>query len=127
MNSDDEFANYGDPETDPDAALLDRELRQLFNDISGSGDSGAELPPEVAAEIARAVERAWPDGKPPTPEEVARDDDQHEIFGDSADFDVHRGDGLHGDHFGHHDASHHAHGTDHTDHGDSGHHDFGHG
>ncbi|OBI84433.1 hypothetical protein [Mycobacterium sp. 1245805.9] len=124
MSGYDEFANYGDPETDPDAALLDHELRQLFNDIPDSGGPGAELPPEVAAEIARAVELAWPDGKPPTPDEVARDDGQLEISDDSADFDAHRGDGPHGDHFDHHDI-HHDQGHDHTDHGEYGHHDFG--
>jgi hypothetical protein len=122
MNSYDEFANYGDPETDPDAALLDHELRQLFNDIPDSGDFRAELPPEAAAEIARAVDLAWPDGRPPTPDEVARDDYQHEMSGDGPDFDPHHGDGLHGDHDLGHD---HDQGHGHTEHGDYGHHDHG--
>ena len=117
MNRDDEFASYGDPETDPDAALLDHELRQLLNDIP---DAGAALPPEATAEISGAVAMAWPDGHPPAPDVVAGDQFGDELPGLTiSDFDPHHSDSLHGDHFGGHD---HAHDDHHTDHGDYGHH-----
>lgn len=121
MNGHDEFANYGDPETDPDAALLDHELRQFLNDIPDSANAGAHLPPDAASEIAHAVNLAWPDGRPPTVDELGADDYQKQTPDECADFGLHHGDGLHGDHFGHE----HEQGHDHTGHDDYGHHDYG--
>ena len=53
---------YGDPETDVDAAILDDTLRELLNDISPAGP----LPDaDAIAQIREAIDVGWPGGSPP--------------------------------------------------------------
>lgn len=115
-----EHGNYGDPETDPDAALLDDELRDLLTDFPAAGHSGDDLPAAALHEISDAVSTAWPDGHPPTPEELAADDAGQESHGDIWGFesqDVHITHDSHYGEFDQPDAGHHDHGHGHPDHG----------
>jgi len=114
MGDYDEFGNYGDPETDPDAAALDHQLRELLTDLPHPGDFGSALPPEVAEEISRAVSWAWPDGHPPTADELAREDAGHDPYDHVSVLEPHSFEAEHG---------HGGHGADHTDVG----HETGHG
>jgi hypothetical protein len=124
-DDDDEF---GDPETDPDAALLDHELRSLLTAIPDSGHPGATASPEAADAIAEAVHRAWPDGHPPSAAELAAEDTGHDVDGGFSP--------LHGDLSGEHgfDVGHgghlgdHGSGDHHPDHvHEHGHHGDTHG
>ncbi|MFZ0714241.1 hypothetical protein [Mycobacterium sp.] len=118
-----EHSNYGDPETDPDAALLDDELRDLLTDFPAAGQSGNDLPAAALSEISDAVRTAWPDGHPPTPEELAAEDAGNESPGDISGFesqDFHIPHDSHYSEFDHPDAGHPDYSHEHPDHG----HDF---
>lgn len=76
---------YGDPETDVDAAILDDTLRELLNDISPAGP----LPDaDAIAQIREAIDVGWPGGSPPAAEELITDhtDDAFEPFDHSDDW-----------------------------------------
>jgi hypothetical protein len=81
MDNYDDDDEFGDPETDPDAALLDHELRNLLTTIPDSGHAAATLPPESVDAIAEAVQRAWPEGHPPSATELAAEDAGHDFDG----------------------------------------------
>ncbi len=68
---------YGEPETDVDAAILDETLREMFNDISPESPLPAA---DAIAAIREAIDEGWPDGSPPPAEEL---DAEHS--GDSFD------------------------------------------
>jgi len=62
---------YGDPEVDLDAATADAVLRELLGDIPSEpqvADAG-----DRAAAIEALLAAAWPNGTPPTVEELAAD------------------------------------------------------
>ncbi len=62
---------YGDPEVDLDAAMADAVLRELLGDIPSAppvGDAG-----DPAASIEALIAAAWPNGTPPSVEELAAD------------------------------------------------------
>ena len=122
MGDHDEFGNYGDPETDPDAALLDHQLRDLLTDLPHPGDSGSTLPPEVAEEISRIVDSAWPDGHPPTADELAAEDAGYEHAGHDSDLHWTGLDPDHASHGIHHTDTEHEGGHDGLDHGPHGDH-----
>lgn len=58
---------YGDPETDVDAAILDNTLRELFSDISPESPLPAA---DAIAAIREAIDVGWQDGSPPPAEEL---------------------------------------------------------
>lgn len=58
---------YGDPEADVDAAILDDALRELLNDIAPENP----LPPaDTISAIRDAIDKGWPDGSPPSAEDL---------------------------------------------------------
>jgi hypothetical protein len=62
---------YGDPEVDLDAAMADAVLHELLGDIPSEAfvaDAG-----DRAASIEALLAAAWPNGIPPTVEELAAD------------------------------------------------------
>ena len=59
--------NYDDPATDLDAAVLDRSLRDAFNDIPSAYNGRGT---EVGAHVQAALHVAWPQGSPPEPEDA---------------------------------------------------------
>lgn len=62
---------YGDPEVDLDAAMADAVLRELLGDIPAEpavADVG-----DRAAAIEAVLAAAWPNGTPPSVEELAAD------------------------------------------------------
>jgi hypothetical protein len=54
--------------------LLDETLKQLLTKIPDPHPTDAEVPAEVAAQIHEAVQLAWPNGHPPTLDELAAED-----------------------------------------------------
>ena len=74
---------------DPDAALLDHTLRQMLTTFPDDRTAGDDLPPEALARIQDAIDRAWPDGHPPTAAELAAEDG--EVIDDWADAAAHHG------------------------------------
>ncbi|MEZ0352084.1 hypothetical protein [Mycobacterium sp. pR1184] len=68
-----------------DDAVTDQVLRDLLTQIPHSPDPTGEIPAEALAEIDRAVSAAWPDGTPPSAEQIAREDgDDTHLTDDSA-------------------------------------------
>jgi hypothetical protein len=63
--------DYGDPEADPQAATVDAALRDLLSDIPAE----AVADPGRTSMIEVAIATAWPDGTPPTVDELAHDPD----------------------------------------------------
>jgi hypothetical protein len=68
--TDDDYGPYGDSESNPDAALLEHTLRQLLTHVPDAHPADADGPVEMAAQIHDAVHLAWPDGHPPTLDEL---------------------------------------------------------
>lgn len=62
----------GDPELDLDAAIAEEELRELFA-AAPLADPGAVNQDIPALSIADLIAQGWPDGMPPTVEELAAD------------------------------------------------------
>jgi hypothetical protein len=109
-NYDDDDDEFGDPETDPDAALLDHDLRNLLTDFPDSSPAAVTLPPGSAEAIAEALHRAWPDGHPPSATELATEDAGHGFDGGLSPLHgdlsgEHEFDFGHGDHLGDHSHS----------------------
>lgn len=86
---------YGDPGNDPEADAADAVLRNLLSDIP----AGAVDDPARASMIEVAIATAWPDGVPPTADELAHEPDfdammaitdatDATVGGDSTDDDV---------------------------------------
>lgn len=79
----------GDPDVDLEAETADAALRNLLSDIPA--DAGVD--PDRAAMIEVAIATAWPDGVPPTVDELAHDPDFDAIMtlaavNDTDDFDA---------------------------------------
>jgi hypothetical protein len=82
---------YGDPEVDLDAAMADAVLRELLGDIPSEpsvADAG-----DRAAAIEALLAAAWPNGTPPTVEELAADPETSAFMeamgaGEAGDADV---------------------------------------
>jgi hypothetical protein len=72
------YGPFGDSATNPDAAFLDRTLRGLLTNIPDPYPTDAAVPTDMAARIHAAVLSAWPDGRPPTPDELSAEDAGHE-------------------------------------------------
>jgi hypothetical protein len=68
---------FGDSATNPDAVLLDRNLRGLLTNIPDQYSTDAAVPANVAVRIHAAVLSAWPNGRPPTADELAAEDAGH--------------------------------------------------
>lgn len=68
---------YGDPETDLDAAILDDTLRELFTDIP---EEVTVSEVDSVAWIREAIEVAWPDGTPPSAQEAYADSEADTDF-----------------------------------------------
>jgi hypothetical protein len=102
MADNDQCGHDGDPQTDPDAALLDHQLRQLLTDFPDASDIGGALPLGAADEISRAIGRAWPDGQPPTPEELAGEDDAYDTYLNDSALQPHRYQAAHDNHYARH-------------------------
>jgi hypothetical protein len=117
LTDNDDYGQYGDPETDPDAAMLDHALRELLTTFP-EPETGVGVPADAAAQIHEAVQLAWPEGHPPTPSELAAEDSGHDPYHDS-DVDSSLGAEQHttdhGAHFGDHTTDHGVHFGDHTD------------
>lgn len=62
---------YGDPEIDLEAEMADAVLRDLLSDIPADAGAG----PDRASMIEVAIATAWPEGTPPTLDELAQDPD----------------------------------------------------
>jgi hypothetical protein len=93
--TDDDYGPYGDSASNVDAALLEHTLRQLLTDITDQPPADADVPAEVTAQIHDAVRLAWPDGHPPTLDELPDDLESypegihiHELDTDLAAHDV---------------------------------------
>jgi hypothetical protein len=71
------YRPFGDSATNPDAAFLDRTLRELLTNNPDPYPTDDAVPADVAR-IHAAVLCAWPDGRPPTPDELAAEDAGHE-------------------------------------------------
>lgn len=90
--------DYGDPDTDLDAAMLDHMLRGVLNDIPA--DYAGPVA-DVAAHVQQALAAAWPDGQPPTAEELGSDAAYFDATGEAqlhGDAHDHPGSGQHGGH-----------------------------
>ncbi|MFF2113799.1 hypothetical protein [Rhodococcus koreensis] len=64
---------FGDPESDLDAAIADQELREVLTRISVEPAVVDPAGTDRAAVIEELIARAWPDGYPPTVDELAAD------------------------------------------------------
>lgn len=64
--------DYGDPETDPEAAMADEILRDLLSDVPPDAVTD---PDQASMMIEVAMATAWPDGTPPSIDELAQDPD----------------------------------------------------
>ena len=71
MTDDSNYNEHGDPDTDPHATAVDDALRDLLTFVPDELD--AVLPADALAQIRDAVEVGWPDGHPPTVDELAND------------------------------------------------------
>lgn len=72
---------YGDPEIDLEAEMADAVLRDLLSDFPA--DVVAD--PDRVSMIEIAIATGWPDGMPPTVEELAHDPDFSVVMGISED------------------------------------------
>jgi hypothetical protein len=115
-----------DPTAYVNSADFDHELRSLLTDITHGSDRPGLLPPEALAEIDRAISRGWPEGVPPTAEQIAQEDhadlsahdpdhaafDHDAVSGHSSEWNDHgHSESHHPGHDDHHDD--HDHGGDH--------------
>lgn len=61
-------SDYGDPDVDFEAAMLEERLRELFNDIPDTYP-GSEV--EISDAVHAAVSVGWPDGAAPPADDVS--------------------------------------------------------
>ncbi len=64
--------DYGDPETDPEVRMADAALRDFLSDVPADAVTDVE---QVSMMIEVAIATAWPDGRPPTVDELTQDPD----------------------------------------------------